>query len=694
MGASFMLSPGVNVREFDITTVIPAVATTTGAIAGIFRWGPVGERMLIDSEIALIDHFGRPTSHNAETWFSAANFLSYGNSLYVTRSANTTSANTEQAAYNAIALVANGTANVVAQVVRNQVDYDNHAAFDTDVFFVAKYPGAMGNSLRVSVCDSANAYQQQLALGNSTVTGIVSFSIGANTASINIQPNGADNTATATFAGLVHDALAVGDLVLVGNSTINQQYMKITQISSLNTISDTEYVIDVSFDDPFRLHSNWTSNTFHRHWEFFNVVETAPGQSNYVAANGNTAAQDELHIVVVDENGVFTGVPGSLLEVYQSLSRATDAKNDNNTTIYYKEVINQSSRYMWWANDLADAPSATALLVATSGVEGVTNITFTGGTDGYSESTAPLSIVATGYDQYRSAEDVDVSILIQGKPIGGTTAASDGSTVENFQLANYLIDNICEIRKDCVAVVSPPRASVVNNVGREAQSIVNWRNATRSSSYSMIDSGWKYQYDRYNDVYRWIPMNADIAGLMARTDQTNDPWWSPAGFNRGHIKNIAKLAYNPRQADRDVLYKNGINPVVTFPGQGTVLFGDKTMLSKPSAFDRINVRRLFIVLEKAIATAAKFSLFEFNDQFTRAQFRNMVEPYLRDVKGRRGIYDFMVVCDERNNTPQVIDTNGFVADILIKPARSINFITLNFHAVGTGVAFSEIVGNL
>ena len=291
--------------------------------------------------------------------------------------------------------------------------------------------------------------------------------------------------------------------------------------------------------------------------------------------------------------------------------------------------------------------------------------------------------MAAAYDLFKSAEDVDVSLILAGKARGGTNGE---------QIANYLIDNIAEVRKDCVVFVSPDRADVVSNIGSESTDVVTFRNSLRSTSYGVLDSGYKYQYDKYNDLYRFVPLNGDTAGLCVRTDDTRDPWWSPAGFNRGQIKNIVKLAYNPSKAERDILYKAGVNPVTTFPGQGTVLFGDKTLLAKPSAFDRINVRRLFIVLEKAVATASKFTLFEFNDEFTRAQFKNLVEPFLRDVQGRRGIYDFKVVCDSSNNTGEVIDRNEFVGDIYIKPARSINFIQLNFVAVRTGVEFSEIVG--
>ncbi|MFI5260743.1 MAG: phage tail sheath C-terminal domain-containing protein, partial [Candidatus Paceibacteria bacterium] len=427
-------------------------------------------------------------------------------------------------------------------------------------------------------------------------------------------------------------------------------------------------------------------------WEFFNVVGVAPGQSQYVAAFGNTSANDELHVVVVDDNGLFTGVPGSILEVYNALSRATDAKAADTTTNYYKNVINQGSAYIWWTNDRSNALSSNAATVVSSTNSDPLDLKFVLGTDGADEFTTSLGVVSSGYDLFASAEDVDVDIIVQGHPLGGSTS-SGGFTVTNYLLANYIIDNLVNQRKDCIVAVSPDKATVVNNAGLEAQTIVAWRNVLHSTSYAVLESGYKYQYDRYNDLYRWIPLNADIAGLCARTDQTNDAWWSPAGYNRGQIQNLVKLAYNPKKADRDILYPAGVNPVVTVPGQGTVLLGDKTLQAKPSAFDRINVRRLFITLEKAIAIAAKFSLFEFNDDFTRRQFVNLVTPYLRQVQGRRGITDFTVVCDSTNNTAQVIDSDQFVGDIYIKPARAINFINLNFVAVGTGVQFSEVIGS-
>ena len=293
--------------------------------------------------------------------------------------------------------------------------------------------------------------------------------------------------------------------------------------------------------------------------------------------------------------------------------------------------------------------------------------------------------IETGWDLFADADSQDIGLLVTGPSIVDSADAT---------LANYIINNIAEARKDCVAFVSPSSNSVVNHIGSEVDNVLADRNALPSTSYAFMDSSWKYMYDKYNDVYRWVPLNGDTAGLAARTDTTNDPWFSPAGFTRGNIKNVVKLAWNPKQLDRDDLYSKGVNPVVSFPAQGVVLYGDKTLLSRPSAFDRINVRRLFIALEKTIARYAKSQLFEFNDEYTRAAFRNVVEPFLRDVKARRGVTDFLVVCDETNNTPNVIDQNQFVGDIYVKPNRSINYIQLNFVAVRSGVSFQEVIGGV
>jgi phage tail sheath protein FI len=410
------------------------------------------------------------------------------------------------------------------------------------------------------------------------------------------------------------------------------------------------------------------SNTF-TGWAFASGFSSAPATSTY--ATGLNGSNDEIHVVVYDASTSAN----TILEKYAFVSKASDAKNSDGTSNYYKEVINRKSGFVWWTkhptqgtNWGSTATSTSFTLLASS-----LNYVLAGGTN----VTPTTGDLTRAYDLFENEDAVDVSFLMTGAH--GTTVADEVIT-------------ICETRKDCIAFVSPAKNDVVDDVGSEANNIITTRNSLTSSSFAFMDSGWKYQYDKYNDVYRWVPLNGDIAGICSRSDQTRDPWYSPAGFNRGILRNVVKLAWNPTKAERDTLYSKGVNPVVSFPGEGTMLYGDKTLLSRPSAFDRINVRRLFIVLQKSISRAARSSLFEFNDEFTRASFVGLVEPFLRDVQGRRGITDFRVVCDESNNTPEVIDRNEFVGDIYVKPARSINFIQLNFVAVRTGVRFDEIVG--
>lgn len=633
----FQVSPGVNVSEIDLTTVVPAVSTTEGAIAGNFRWGPVNQRVLVDSEDRLVNIFNKPNSNTATDFFTAANFLAYGNQLYVVRGVN--GAN-------------NATTGTTGAYIENE-DYYNETYENSSEHgdWVAKYPGELGNSLKVSVCHNANAWQ-------STVS--TNYYVARNTSTVTLAGDGqGSSNAEATFV--------VGDLILLGP---DREPRKIKSISG-NTVTLT---------------SNYTGNTVSnytagitRRWEYFGEFDTAPRTTQY--ANTVGAQGDSIHIAVIDEGGAITGQSGSVIEKFENVSQASDAKTSQGATNYYKDVINQQSRYIWWgAHNSSTSQAGVRADLGTnySGADLPVSDSMTDGRDG-AQLTGAQKIAF--YNQFKSSEDVDVSLIL-------------GSDADQT-LATHLITNIAESRKDCIVVLSPERADVVNNKayeGKERDDIIAFRDSLPSSSYAVMDSGWKYQYDKYNDTYRYVPLNADTAGLMVQTDLTRDPWFSPAGFNRGNVKNVIKLAFNPTKADRDQLYKKGINPIVTFPGQGTVLYGDKTMLAQPSAFDRINVRRLFIVLEKAISTAAQFTLFEFNDEFTRAQFKNLVEPFLRDVQGRRGITDFAVVCDGTNNTGEVIDRNEFVGDIYIKPARSINFIQLNFVAVRTGVEFSEIVG--
>lgn len=713
-GGGFQLSPGVNISEVDLTTVTPAVDTTVGAFAGVFRWGPVNERTLVTSENDLVAKFGKPTNINPETFFTAANFLSYSNSLQLVRAANTT------AQFAAVG-GANNTARADVTVYNNN-DYETKSAgwAPTDVQVIARWPGALGNTLKVSVCEnetqyssSANLLLQTYTLGASAGaaqgnTGVfigpnTSFviNVGSSTGTLTLDGSVVSaNTLTFTAANAndlqgtlntIADRYATGDYLVVGTGAT--QSLKITSKNVLvvNTASVNSGVgiITFTFDQPLKLASGINTTGVTRYWEYFSQVDAAPGRSAYVEVNGNTAAQlgntavqlDEVHVVIADEDGEVTGNPGAILEVWQGLSRATDAKLSDGSSNFFKNVINEQSQFIWFADDRAGAASNTALNIITASNSAPLTMSLIGGTD-QDEANIAFTAIATAFDQFASPEDVDVSLIVTGRTRGG-----DNGT----QLANYLIDNIAEVRKDCVVFVSPEKADVVNATTPETK-VVQFRNSLRSSSYAVLDSGYKQQYDKYNDVYRWIPLNGDIAGLCVRTDNARDPWFSPAGTNRGQIRNSIKLAFNPNLAQRDVLYKNGINPVISQQGQGTILFGDKTLLSKPSAFDRINVRRLFIVLEKAISAAAKSFLFEFNDEFTRTQFRNLVEPFLRDVQGRRGVYDFKVVCDETNNTPEVVDGNKFVGDIYIKPARSINYIQLNFVAVRSGIEFSEIVG--
>ena len=677
---AIQVSAGINISEFDNTTVVPAVSTSVGAMAGVFQWGPGYQRTLIDSENTLVQKFGKPNASNYETFFTAANFLAYGNALYVVRAYDAT-------ALNAVALT-NSTATTTAIQIDNYDDYIlAHSTADANTAYIAKFPGTLGNSLKVSVCDSTAAFSSNLTAN----IALLSFVVGSNVATVNAYGNSTANTGNTAAISLT-SALAVGDYIKAGNSTLGYQYMKITNIvgptgaETTNATATSANGVAISFDAKFALAANITtsSNTTQRYWEFYNAVDKAPGISTFMSGLG-LATQDEIHVVVSDTGGKFTGVQGSILEVWSNLSRATDAKSTSGASLYYKNVIDQSSAYIYTGTARTGALTGLASALVNATTTSAFSSTMTLGTDGAAESAVTLATMGPAYDLYTGKLDVDISLLMQGKAVG--TGA----------LANYIIANVAEKRKDCVTFISPD-ASIVTTAD-PAQYCVDFRSSTNgvsgltyNSSYAVLDTGYKYQYDKYNDLYRWVPLNGDIAGLCAATDQSRDPWYSPAGFTRGQIKNVVKLRFNPTKAQRDLLYKNDVNPVVQFPGQGTVLYGDKTLLGKPSAFDRINVRRLFIVIEKAIETASQSSLFEFNDSFTRAQFKNLVEPFLRQVQGRRGIYDFRVVCDETNNTQQVIDSNQFVGDIYIKPAKSINFIQLNFVAVRTGVDFNTIVG--
>ena len=631
---AFQLSPGVNVSEIDLTTIVPSIATSIGGIAGNFNWGPVSEVVTVSDEVRLASAFGRPDNTNYEYWFSAANFLAYSNNLKVVRAANTSS-------------TLNATANGSGVLIKNEDDYSsNHEDAVNSSFgpFGARCPGVLGNTLRISMCPSTQAFSSNLTVTDTLRTNAVSA--GETTINVNGNVNAAAN-------------IANNDLISVDGGLT---YIRVASVNATAIITATT---------PGALNDG---TAILRKWQYADNFGVAPSTSTYASGLGGSG--DEMHVIVIDEDGQFSsGVANTVLEKYSFVSKGSDALNNDGSSNFYKTIINEQSQYVWWLTHQPGASNWGTTVVGKT----FTNIntpfsaSMSAGTDG----TIGNSEIITAYGLLANADVVDVSLLISGP--GNSTIATD------------LISKV-ESRKDTVVFLSPPRSSVVNNAGNEATSILSFRSGLTSSSYAFMDSGYKYQYDRYNDVYRYVPLNGDIAGICARTDQERDPWFSPGGLNRGIVKNSIKLAYNPTKAERDNLYVQGINPVVTFQGEGTILFGDKTLLSKPSVFDRINVRRLFIVLEKTIARAARSSLFEFNDQFTRAQFVNLVEPFLRDVQGRRGLTDYRVVCDDSNNTPNVIDANQFVGDIYIKPARSVNFIQLNFVAVRTGVTFEEIVG--
>ena len=568
---AFQVSPGVQFKEIDATNVVPAVSSSIGGFVGEYNWGPVNKITLVSSEDEMASIFSTPTPANANHFLTAASFLKYGNALKVIRVAHDDARN---------AVSTGGT----AQRIDNEDDYLGSTLVGD---WHAKYPGDLGNSLKVFVVSNSTAYT------------------------------------------------------------------------------------DAAFAD------------------YKGLFEGAPATSDYAASQNADSVADELHVVVVDEDGLITGTAGQVVETFGFLSQASDAVDVNGSSLYYKEVINRESQWIWFGAKAAEHTksgktvaqakadgTAPANAFATS--DSVLADTLTGGTDGTAVAAAEI---AAGLGLFQDVDTVDVSLLF-------ATPDANGADVIGEKLIS-----VCEARKDCMAFISPPVADTKGVASATAvTNVLAYKDSLTNSSYATLDGGAVYVYNKYHDQYEWIGASGLVAGLAVNTDQVADAWFSPAGVNRGQLRGITKLAYNPTAAQRDSLYVGKVNPIVSLPGQGTVLFGDKTLASRASAFDRINVRRLFIVLEKAISTAAKAQLFEFNDEFTRAQFRNLVEPFMRDVKGRRGVTDFKVVCDETNNTSAIVDGNKFVADIYVKPTRSINFITLNFVATRTGVEFSEVAG--
>jgi hypothetical protein len=616
----FSVSPSVTVREVDLTTTIPAITTPPAAIAGVFRWGPVNERVLISSEVELVNVFGEPTDLNAETFFTAADYLSYSNALYVTR-------------------VVDSTANTA--IVTNIAD---------DVVFQAKYPGALANGIEISYIVTSDEGVSDFAADI--------FSV-ATTYDITFREQTLDVT---TDQALIDLDVKVGDVLRIDTSS-GYQDMEILALETLSTSptsnTEFEYVHSFIFRERFTMVNTPTDVT--RRWA-------------YADAFGEAPEAGKMHIIVTDRTGLVSGTAGQIIEKFENLAIKSGTKTTDGTNIFYRSYIEERSSYIEaGADNIGDV---------TTGVVTETReyLTFALGVDSLSESLVALGTVAFGYDLYREANDIDVSFLLQGKAVSGSN------------LANYIVSNVAEYRKDCIVFISPELSDVVGVASEQTKmsNVISFRSELQNFSYWFMDSGYKYRYDKYNDQYRWTPLNGDMAGLCARVES----WESPAGFRKGRVRNVIKLAFNPTKAQRDQLYGRDVNPVIAQVGQGTILFGDKTGLGTAtgSAFTRINVRRLFITVEKAIATISAQFLFEFNDEFTQNQFRQIVDPFLRDIQGRRGIIDYRVVSDATVNTSDVIDANKFRSNIFIKPARSINFIELTFVATRTGVEFDEIVG--
>lgn len=640
----FSLSPSVEVREYDLTQIIPSVATSIGAFAGAFEWGPAYKIVNLADEDQLVRVFGKPKTSNAADWFSVAGFLSYSNYIKTVRVVDADTAKNA---------VGTGT----AALILNDEDFDAKESTVTANKVLAKYPGALGNSLKVSFADKDAFLTWQYRSEFSTATTAV------NTTKVYSLAAGV--TANTTNASALLTNVSNVDTFKVGMTVTGAGIPASTTVVSVVNATTVELSAPATATATGIAISGSLSVNL-------SVFPGQPTTSPFVEDLGGL--NDELHCVVVDEDGLFTGVKGTILERFTKLSKSIGAKRSDGSSNYYKDVLNRSSNYIWISDKLDaswdNVPSTTYSPLAS-------NITFSlsGGVDNHANIGSNERIL--GFEMFADAEVVDVSLVI------------GGAVTE--EIADFLVDNVGERRKDCVVFISPPMDTVVGNSGNEERDIINFRNLLNNSTYAFFDSGWKYMYDKYNDMYHWVPLSADMAGLCANVDSVRDPWWSPAGFNRGYVKNVIKLAFNPTKKNiRDNLYQLGINSVVSFSGQGTVLYGDRTMTTKTSAFQYVNVRRLFIMIEKAIATYAKYTLFEFNDSVTQSMFVNTVTPYLRDIQGRRGIYEFAVVADGTVNTTDVIDAAGFVANILIKPSRSINFVRLNFAAIKTGATFSEV----
>ena len=727
--ATPQLSPGVITREVDLTVGrADNVLANVGAIAGPFAIGPVNQAIDITTEQELINTFGKPISTDTqyEYWMSASSFLSYGGILKVVRADGTTLNNSNAGV---------GAAATTSAKVKNFDDYNSNWASDSVAFtYAAKNPGTWANNLKVCFIDdladqiiginTTNVSALGAQIGYGVTTALSGTLAGAGTLTT------VDGYLKGIITGITTDATN-------GNSTISVKV--VSRVSGAGTETSIDYVQSSplsSFESSDTLYfvnnsgttsattgtattvSDWydqqtlglTNSTV-----YWKQIASKPVTNQYSATrNGKN---DAMHIVVVDDTGSITGVQGNILEKHISISKSADSVSAVNSPqkIWYKNYLANASNYIyaggnpssaadsyWGTNPVATGFSAgfakytTAQGLWGQNAQGVVfsaignkTYTLTGGVN-YSASggmTATLGDLVSAYNLFSNKDEISVNYLISGPGLS--------SESESQAKANQLI-SIAESRKDCMAVISPHRANVVDvtNSATQTTNVVRFFSALSSSSYAVFDSGYKYTYDRFNNLFRYIPCNGDIAGLMVRTDIEQFPWYSPAGQQRGVLNNAIKLAYNPSKAQRDSLYEARVNSIINQPGTGVLLFGDKTGLTYASAFDRINVRRLFLTVEKALETVAQAQLFEFNDEITRSNFVNIVEPYLRDVQAKRGLYDFRVICDQSNNTPDVIDNNEFRADIFLKPTKSINYVTLTFVATRTGISFEEVTGRV
>lgn len=650
------ISPGIVIKERDLSNaVVTNAQAIIGAFATTFQKGPVGQILNISTQRELLDIFGKPNNDNAEDWFVASEFLNYGGRLAVVRAeTGTNSANTGS----------NTTLNV-----RNSSDWD--AGLGSGETFVAKNPGSWGNSLKVIVADR----------GADQIITLASAPTVAPTAGGSVTFNVTGGTKTAEV--ISYDATSKVLVVVLDDPSV--------LITTNNTFENggTDVVITEAKD--------WWSNT-EVDGIALSSIGPRPGTSQYAADRG--IKYDELHIAVVDSTGNISGTAGTIIERLTYLSKLSDGKGTENQVSFYKTAVNDSSAYIWAGDTIVGtyAPSSTVAGQAWAQDSGDLStgdifalilgdyFTLDSGLDDYAYDAGEIG---DAYDLFLETEDSEIDFVIMGGSM-----SSEGDT----KLKAASVMAVAQTRKDCIAFVSPHKGNQIATSGgaltRSVQKLntINFFNTLSSTSYAVFDSGYKYMYDRFNDKYRWIPCNGDVAGLCVSTSATLDDWYSPAGTNRGGLRNAVKLAFNPTQADRDELYQARINPIVSFPGSGVILFGDKTALASPSAFDRINVRRLFLNIQKRAEELAKGVLFEQNDATTRVGFASALNSYMSEVQARRGVTDFLVVCDETNNTPEVIDRNEFVAEIYIKPTRSINYITVTLTATKTGVSFSEVIG--